>query len=237
MVIWVFAGGGETELKGLILFLTKNFTFHAFERKTPIRKKPGPRPSLYHALGYTGQSLRDQIGFALEQALRDGICDRILVLDDLDCHNLEERSRLFDEAIRQVPGTETIRRMIAFAVPEIEAWLISDWNQSFAIDLDLRRYHVVIRRELSRIYQESSINGDINLPESFSVLNEERGACDRKLSEEISQTVRIVTGINYSKDEHSGSMLQRVRAEVIQSVCPIFRRALYDPLRTRIENQ
>lgn len=34
MVIWVFAGGGESEVRGLIPFLRKHFPGCTFERKT-----------------------------------------------------------------------------------------------------------------------------------------------------------------------------------------------------------
>ena len=42
MVVWVFAGGGEAEVAGLINFLRKNFnTSCRFERRTPIKNKRG----------------------------------------------------------------------------------------------------------------------------------------------------------------------------------------------------
>ena len=44
MVVWLFAGGGESEVRGLVPFLEKNFAGCTFERKTPIRQKPGPKP-------------------------------------------------------------------------------------------------------------------------------------------------------------------------------------------------
>ena len=44
MVVWVFAGGGEAEVRGLIPFLEKNFPSYKFERKTPVLQKPGPKP-------------------------------------------------------------------------------------------------------------------------------------------------------------------------------------------------
>jgi hypothetical protein len=237
MVIWVFAGGGEAELRGLSTFLRANFTHHHFEMKTPIRQKPGPRPDHYHALGYTGSALRQQIRFALEQALRGGICDCIFVLDDLDCRDLEQSTQAFNTTILQITGAQTVERVIAFAAPEIEAWLIADWDHSFRAYPELRRFEVQIRRALADVYRASSNNGDISRPENFSVLDARGDSCERKLSEQIIEVVRMITGISYSKDEHSGSMLQKVRAEVVQQSCPIFRRTLYIPLTTRIEDR
>lgn len=229
-MIWVFAGGGEAELRGLDIFLKRNFPFYSFERKTPIFQKPGPRPDRYHAVGHTGTALRQQIHWTLEQALRDGRCDCILILDDLDCHDIERSRQIFDTEIQRVAGAETIRRIIAFAAPELEAWLIADWSNSFASHRELRQYEVKIRRALADAYQTSTDAGNINHPEGFSVFNAERNTCEQKLSEKIIEVVRSISGITYSKDEHSGSMLQKVQAEIIQRNCPIFRHTLYVPL-------
>ncbi len=50
MVVWVFAGGGEAEVRGLIPFLEKNFPGCSFKRKTPINQKPGPKPNKIRSL-------------------------------------------------------------------------------------------------------------------------------------------------------------------------------------------
>jgi hypothetical protein len=46
MVVWLFSGGGEAEVRGLVPFLKANFPEYQFERKSPVRRKPGPRPGL-----------------------------------------------------------------------------------------------------------------------------------------------------------------------------------------------
>lgn len=230
MVIWVFAGGGEAELRGLSIFLRSNFKSHIFEMQTPFRQKPGPRPNKYHALGQTGSSLRRQIKVSLEQALRGGRCDRILVLDDLDCHDIEQCRQAFEITLQTIAGAETIEHIIAFAAPEIEAWLIADWARSFANWREFRPYQVQIRRALAEAYRESTAEGDIGQPENFSWRDTDRNACAQKLSEKIQDVVQRIAGSQYSKDEHSGSLLQQVRADVIQQSCPTFRRTLYAPL-------
>ena len=50
VVVWVFAGGGESEVRGLIPFLEQNFSNCKFERKTPARQKPGPKPGKGNAI-------------------------------------------------------------------------------------------------------------------------------------------------------------------------------------------
>ncbi len=83
MVVWLFAGGGEAEIEGLIPFFRRNFPFCEFQRKTPVRKKRGPKPGKdINALGKTGKSLSRQIKYQLPKALLSETCDLILVLDD-----------------------------------------------------------------------------------------------------------------------------------------------------------
>ncbi|MFL0648003.1 hypothetical protein [Cylindrospermopsis raciborskii] len=86
MVVWVFAGGGETEVQSLIPFLEKNFNCK-FQRKTPARRKPGPKPGVKTtAYGRTGQGLINQISQELPIALKNEpkVCSLILVFDDLE---------------------------------------------------------------------------------------------------------------------------------------------------------
>jgi hypothetical protein len=66
MVIWLFSGGGQTELQGLIHFLGTNYSFHRFERKTPARLKPGPKANrlpTQRNLGRTGKSLNKSVKY------------------------------------------------------------------------------------------------------------------------------------------------------------------------------
>jgi hypothetical protein len=46
LVAWVFAGGGDSEIRGLIPFLRMRFSGYDFERKTPVRQKRGPKPGV-----------------------------------------------------------------------------------------------------------------------------------------------------------------------------------------------
>ncbi|MFM6135210.1 MAG: hypothetical protein ACKPCP_13770, partial [Sphaerospermopsis kisseleviana] len=144
MVIWVFSGGGEAEIGirnkdkrdegGLIKFLQKNFPGCTFVRKTPARIKPGPKPGKSVGYGRTGKSLIAQINQELPIALKNepNKCDFILVFDDLDCRNhLEQRER-FLAVISEIPDTEEIPKFVGFAAPEIESWIIADWDNTIA---------------------------------------------------------------------------------------------------------
>jgi len=220
MVVWLFSGGGQTELQGLIHFLEANYSFHRFERKTPARIKPGPKPNrlpTQRNLGYTGTALAEQIREVLAVSCRFGRCDRLLIIDDLDCHDPAHRRAMFEEAVQSVPEANGIQRMIGFTAPEIEAWLIADWNHTFAADYELRTFHQALQYRLGQ-------NGVIfETPENFSHYDGDRDACALKLSEMLAIEVFECSNIRYSKADHSSRMLQHAQANIIAQRCPEFR--------------
>jgi hypothetical protein len=104
VVVWVFAGGGEAEVRGLIPFLTQNFPGCQFQRKTPVRRKPGPKPNPLMSYGRTGKSLIEQIQEQLPIALKAerNQCDLIFVFDDLDCRNPETQRQEISESLSTI---------------------------------------------------------------------------------------------------------------------------------------
>lgn len=209
MVVWLFAGGGEAEIEGLIPFFRRNFPFCEFQRKTPVRKKRGPKPGKdINALGKTGKSLSRQIKYQLPKALLSETCDLILVLDDLDCQDPEERKKAFSDAIDCVNAAANTERFTAFAAPELEAWIIADWENTFARHSDFRGFHEGLRYTLSH-----DCKVPLDNPESFSEYDPEQDSCRDKLSEVIIQAVELtairlkneLTG--YSKATHTPELL------------------------------
>ena len=172
MVVWLFSGGGQTEVTGLIHFLEANYSFHRFERKTPARIKPGPKPNrlpTQRNLGHTGAALAEQIREVLPVSCCFGRCDLLLIMDDLDCHDPEYRRAMFEDAVQTVPEANGFHRIIGFAAPEIEAWLIADWNHTFATDYQLRTYHQALQYQLGQ-------NGvTFQTPENFSQYDGSQG--------------------------------------------------------------
>jgi hypothetical protein len=236
VVIWVFSGGGYTEFGGLIIFLERNFPPHRFIRKTPVRQKPGPKPRQeiqFHVFGQTGQALADQVKYFLSRSDPEDDCEMILILDDLDCHDLNERAKMFLEEVNGVETFANKTRLVGFAKPEIEAWLVADWEGTFARNKDLCHHEENIRIKLKQAYRELTEGGDITDPENFSHYVEERDACQDKLSDTISQIVLDETGIHYSKSIHSSLLLRDARAEIISNRCPVFRN-LYRQLKSQV---
>ncbi|NEP44205.1 MAG: hypothetical protein F6K35_35280, partial [Okeania sp. SIO2H7] len=114
MVVWVFAGGGEAEIRGLIPFLRKNFPGCSFIRQTPARNKPGSKPNKEVDRGITGKSLINRISKRLPQALklRQSEVHLILVLDDLDCRDPVEQKNKILAAIAKIPEAVNLEKCV-----------------------------------------------------------------------------------------------------------------------------
>lgn len=232
MVVWVLAGGGEAEVAGLIPFLEKNFPGCIFTRKMPVRQKPGPKPNKaaidepnkVSGYGKTGKSLIDQIKKELQIALRNepNICDLILVFDDLDCRDpVKQRQKILQE-ISKIPECAEIDKFVGFAAPELEAWIIADWNSSIAKHPDFRGRH-------QHMCYWLSIEKHIPFrdPESFSEYDEERDCCRVKLSEALIESTEKGE-INcdkprFNKRLHTPVLLGKINPNEVQLKCPLFR--------------
>lgn len=219
MVVWVFAGGGESEVRGLIPFLQRNYSQHQFERKSPVRLKPGPKPTVQPGYGLTGKGLVAQLARILQAALATGdLCDLLLVIDDLDCHDPATRKVKLHEAVDSVAEARNIERMISFAAPEVEAWLIADWEQTVAQDADFRGCHTAMRQWMSK---EKHVR--FRTPETFSEYDPNKDACVEKLSDILIEAAELHCTRNaYSKAIHTPRLLERLSAHVVSRKCPLF---------------
>ncbi|MCB0065443.1 MAG: DUF4276 family protein [Caldilineaceae bacterium] len=219
MVIWIFAGGGESEVKGLQPFFQNNYPTHTFERKSPVRLKPGPKPPTQLGYGQTGSSLVKQMGMIIHNSILNGEqCDFILVIDDLDCREPSIQKQLFEYAIDENSVMKTVPRHIGFASPEIEAWIIADWDQTIALDPEFRRYHQAMRHWMSSERRVSFAH-----PEEFSEYSLEKRACAEKLSEILIDASVQFSPIRYSKAEHTPRLLQQLSPSNVSLKCPHFR--------------
>ncbi len=225
MVIWLFAGGGVAEIRGLVPFFEQHYPPFRFIRMTPVFNKPGPRPGITpHGYGKTGKSLASEIQDRLPHALgsTEG-CSAILVIDDLDCHSEMDRHNQLAKAIDSVEGAGAISNFIGFAVPELESWIIADWDNSVARHEDFRARHDRMRYWLST---EGKVRFDA--PESFGKYNIDKDSCDVKLSEVIIASTMVCEEDQvcrrYSKGFHTPALLGKIDPEIVKNKCPIFRR-------------
>lgn len=247
MVVWLFASAGHSEIRALPEFLNKNFPQLTFVRKFPISRKPAPKlrsdrvPNLAYQ-GASGYGLAKCITQVLKDTFYKGdeICDLILVIDDLDCCDQVQRTQLFTESVEravtelqtshkftveQIAKITDIPRHIAFAVPEIESWIIADWSNTIANNSSkFRKKEVVMKRYL----QAKRVPCDS--PESFGELDPIKQTCTKKLSEILIKSSRLnskQTSIysleSYSKASDTPEMLQNLDIRTVSAKCPCFR--------------
>ena len=224
MVVWVYSGGGEAEVRGFFPFLEKTFPGCRFERKTPVRDKPGPKPNKASGQGRTGKSLIEQIKQELPLALKveSNKCDLILVFDDLDCRDSETQKLKILSEISKIPECADIEKFVGFAAPEIEAWIIADWNNSIAKHSDFRGRH-----ERMRWWLSTQIKVPFDSPESFSEYDSKRDCCREKLSQAlIDSSVQDEVDrdkARFSKGLHTPLLLREIEPNEVQKKCPLFR--------------
>jgi hypothetical protein len=187
-------------------------------RRTPVVFKPGPKPPKGAGLGKTGKDLATQITEELTASLKFGTCDVIFVLDDLDCCDAETQRQLFSKAIEKVAGSEKIPQVIALAAPEVESWLIADWNNTIAKDVDLRGVEKAMKYFLSR---EKKV--PFSAPESFGEYDAGKKACRAKLSSLIIEAAEKHENVRYSKGIHTPRLLEELDATVVAKKCPLFK--------------
>ena len=224
MVIWVFAGGGESEVRGLIPFLEKHFPGCQFERKTPVRHKPGGKPNKVHSYGKTGKSLMEQIKLELPIHLKYNShkCDLILVFDNLDCRNPTEEREKFLAAIATIPESIDIEKFVGFAAPELEAWIIADWINSVGKHPKFKG-----RQEGMRHWLSTEKKVPFDNPESFSEYDTEKDCCGEKLSQALVDS-SVIPKFNlasepFSKGSHTPEILLDIDPVIVKSKCPLFR--------------
>ena len=207
-------------MRGLFPLLESKYKDHTFQRKSPIRRKPGPRPSNEPGYGRTGKGLAGQIGKLLFESLRfEESCNLILVIDDLDCHDPDERRKLFRETIERVEGATGIPNFVGFASPEIEAWIIADWDSTIAKNPDFRGCHQEMRHWLSTL---KSVRFDS--PETFSQFDPHKNSCRDKLSDAIVDSSKHCSArAPYSKATHTARFLPQISPEVVSDKCPHFK--------------
>jgi len=247
VVVWLFASAGHSEIKALPQFLNKNFPRLNFQRKFPASRKPAPKlrsdrvPNPL-SQGASGKHLARCITQVLKDSFSKGseICDLILVIDDLDCCNQEQRNTIFLEAIvkafkdlqdeykltpEQIEKISAIPKYIGFAVPEIESWIIADWSNTIAGNSSKFRTREVL---MKRYLQNKNVPCDA--PESFGEFDPEKQACKEKLSELLIEsshckpTEDSVYGFEtYSKALNTPEMLLNLDMQTVSSKCPNFR--------------
>lgn len=231
MVVWVYAGGGYAEADGIVPLLQQHFPSQNFARRTPAHRKPGPRLGAIASsdrgarryAGNTGKSLLEEIKDDLKRFWQaNGPADLILVLDDSDCDpDPDGRLETFEQTVRDGltdAGCATENRppiIPALAIPELETWLLGDWEQTFA-----REFPSCHRR----LQQALSTKGlRTAAPESFNCRPSENVYI--KLSEDVLlPALAQECEVRFSKATDTPKLLLRIRPGEVKNRCPYFRK-------------
>jgi hypothetical protein len=152
-----FYSGGYTETGGIDQFLKNLRSDIEWVRCFPAHDKPAPKlkkhlrePAKKHG-GVTGKSLVDRMLERLRQQYADDHFDLVLFIDDVDCR-FNDASGVFDKQrfdayranlesqVREAKGEPLLRFLALLASPEIEAWLLADWERGFGkLSTDLQK--------------------------------------------------------------------------------------------------
>jgi Domain of unknown function (DUF4276) len=230
MVVWVFVGGGEAEARGLLPFLQAKFSNCTFERKFPAGLKQNPKKprkpnqeeweqkQKENARGATGRGLVEQIKKRLQDSIAHGeTCDLILVFDDLDCRDANKQHEQFHQTIVETLRGHQIDTFIAFAVPELEAWIIADWDNIMSQHVKFRSGYFAVKSKLKKK------GVSFEQPEEFSEYDNERDCCKVKLSTIIQNAIFCEIKQYYSKGTDTPDLIQRISTSNVSQRCPHFR--------------
>ncbi len=231
MVVWVYAGGGYAEADGIVPLLQQHFPSQNFARRTPAHRKPGPRPGAIASsdrgarryAGNTGKSLLEEIKDDLKRYWPvNGPADLILVLDDSDC-DPEPDTRLgaFELMVREglMDAGCTLENhppiIPALAIPELETWLLGDWEQTFA------REFPACQKSLQQVLSRKGVK--TAAPESFNCRPSPEVYI--KLSEDVLlPALEECCLVRFSKATDTPKLLLRIRPEEVKKRCPYFRK-------------
>ncbi len=220
VVVWVYAGGGHSEL-GLIPWLQRHFRGVKFERRMPQKTKPGPRPGVspHEVVGNSGKALDKLIKDNLAEYWQKNNADVLLLLDDTDCEAPAKRRESLQRAVKDAIAPDDLPCVaIALAVPELEVWLLADWQNAFAKNYG--GFQVKMRDKLKKE------GVDFTNLESFDCrCKKEEGEEYRKISETLKEAFDTCSGTStrYSKGTDTSRLLMQVDPAVVAQNCPHFK--------------
>ena len=266
-----FFTGGYTESGALTGFLEKiNQQVH-FKQLCPNRPRGRKRPRAETDLkdevsGLTGPALLDYVYHYLDKYPRDlADCDAVIIEDDLDGRFTElavpgdEKTRVSrkTQAFRdhcQTVISEVQKRLgkdasfpvvLLFAAPEIEAWLLSDWEHTFGyvygpkgtavLTADENRFFssrfrpyvrdIVLQDYANEVENYGYFSGEykklsdqlVSALQSFQI---ELGKTEATSSH--AKAIAFKRELRYSKMLHGDAMLRQLSPDEVRKKCTVY---------------
>lgn len=277
-----FFTGGYTESNSMISFLQKvnpEFQFSQLcPNRTKKRKSPNGKDLIDKVSGLTGTAL---IRYVCEYIQKYGAnlsdISAVLIEDDLDGRFHEElvlgdastvkskRTANFNKycsdtkmLIREKLGKgENFPVILMYASPEIEAWFVSDWKNSFGQIYGPKNFCVLSAPENEffstrfRIHVNKTVLLEyVDYVENYGYFN---GAY-KKLSDELIHSIEsfketltspkesspyavpilVNRNLYYSKKLHGDKMLSLLSPDAVYTKCPVYFQEAIDQLRQLI---
>ena len=234
MTIGYFCSAGFTETGGMGRFLARINPDIEWKRCFPAVNKPGPKLGAKPVprpadQGATGRDLERRMMGRLRRyhPCPDPENDGFLLIDDADCRfcdasdaEIEASREDLAARVAECTGRPFFRLL---ASPEIEAWLVSDWEEGFG-----RQYANFAQRLRARLRNEVLDGETWEEVENFGCPLQ-NGTCARKLSREIETLVELLAqdGQRYSKRTDGVEMLRRIRPDRVSQRCRRYFRPVY----------
>lgn len=255
-----FHSVGHTELNGLDAFLDKLGPGITWVRCFPgknVLQRPRPTRSDARASsseqtgssyeGLTGQRLVAEMISRLEKYKRGPACDLdfVMLVDDGDCRFAEAKDpesaqREWVQArtheVRQATEKPDLGFLALLAWPEIETWLLADWENGFGKEYrtisEPLRNHIkdcVLRplpwhkiEEFGGRLVNGSCQHKLSARLQAAFVDQTSCICTPRLLDIISQQPSSPL-LHFSKQVHGGAMLSRIKPEGVARLCPRFR--------------
>lgn len=237
--IGYFHTAGYTESGSLPSFLKKinpsvkwERCFPAYQKLKMAKGPHGSTPIKQHRAqdsGITGEALIDRMKIILARYREDyQHLDWVVVIDDLDCANPQNASHVKNEVSR-ILG-RNVQVCFLYASPEVEAWLVADWEHSFGKHYP-HAIAIQLRYQLGQ-YQPPVIRKSI---EGFGGPVKALGGCTTKLSTVIqtvfSRHISSAKKYEYSKRYDGNEMLSHIEPEAVSNLCQTHFSPAYQKLR------
>ncbi len=275
-----FFTGGYTESNAMPIFLKKinpDIEFRQFcPNRTKRRKRPGQLDLIDEVSGLTGPALLGYVYTYLKEHPKEiAEFDAILIEDDLDGRFYEEtvpgeeksivakRTADFEKHYKEIRENicerlgkdDSFPVLRLFAAPEIEAWFLADWEDTFSFVYGPKSFSVLTTGECdffsTRFWsyiKEGVLMGYADRIEEYGYFS----GVYKKLSDEIiaafdsfkvslaspkekspyAETIAAKRDLRYSKKLHGDEMLRRSSPDKIREKCTIYFRETYDQLKS-----
>ena len=249
--------GGWTECGYMTHFLEKMNDCYDYRQRFPQKNigKKGKAKKKFKIEGQTGNSLlkyvyddirkyKDELSKYAAILIEDDMDDRFFLetKESRDYELIEQRKSEIQNEIRNIIQNPNIKVFFLYALPEIEAWFISDWENTFGVEYKKVLYNLndyfsttfrkyVLNTVLTEKYPLDEIENYGYITSEYQKLSDklidsfrEYSYCsesfksNKKYNDNINELIRK-NKITYSKKVEGINMLRRLEPDKVAIFC------------------